>query len=670
MNLGAPQMLWLLVLLVLPLILFFWWAWRERQRLITQFISARLLAHLKVGVSAARQKARMAMIVAAVALLVLALARPQWGFTQEEARQRGLDVVMVIDTSKSMLAEDVQPNRLARAKLAALDLARRAGTDRLGLVAFAGSAFLECPLTLDDAAFSESVASLDTQTISQGGTAIGEAIDEARAAFKKDSGNHKVIVLFTDGEDHDSDAAAAAEKAAASGIIIFTVGIGTPEGELLRVRDDQGRTDYIRDENGNPVKSHLNEELLQQIAHATKGFYQHLSGTSTMDLLYDRGIAPLPKSENSARMFMRYRERFYWPLSFAIALLIAEMFLPERKRKRPAATAAERAPTATWVQTAALILLLTVPLEAHGGGAASALREYNDGKFQDALKDYDRLLEQKQDDPRLHFNAGAAAYQGQKLDEAVKQFGQAVSSPDLQLQQSAYYNLGNTFYRLGQQLTDTSKKQEAWENALKQYTNALALNKQDSDADFNRAFVEKQLEELKKQQSQSQSQNDKQQQKKDKPDQKQDQKQGQNQQADKDSQQNPQNQQKDSQSQQNQDQSQQKQNSQSQQDQSQQQSQQQKQQDQQQADQSEAQNQPDQQKQEEKKDKAGQEQSAAEAKDKSEEEAKQEAAMMAAGQMTPQQAQQLLDSQKDEEQVLRLAPPNKNTLQNRPVKDW
>ncbi len=147
------------------------------------------------------------MIVAAVVLLViLALARPQWGFTQEEARQRGLDIIVAIDTSNSMLAEDVSPNRLARAKLAALDLVRRAKTDRLGLVAFAGAAFLECPLTLDDAAFSQSVDSLDTQTISQGGTAIAEAIDEARKAFKKESDNHKVLVLFTDGEDHDSDA--------------------------------------------------------------------------------------------------------------------------------------------------------------------------------------------------------------------------------------------------------------------------------------------------------------------------------------------------------------------------------------------------------------------------------------------------------------------------------
>ncbi len=489
MNLGAPQMLWLLVALVLPLIIFFWWAWRERQRLITQFISARLLAILKIGVSATRQKARMAMIVAAVALLVLALARPQWGFTQEEARQRGLDLVMAVDTSNSMLAEDVQPSRLARAKLAALDLARRARTDRLGLVAFAGSAFLECPLTLDDAAFGESVASLDTRTISQGGTAIGEAIDEARKAFKQDSGDHKVIVLFTDGEDHDSDAAAAAEKAAASGIIIFTVGIGTPEGELLRIHDERGRLDYIRDEQGNPVKSRLNEELLQQIAQATKGFYLHLSGTGTMDTLYDRGIGPLPKSENSARLFQRYVERFYWPLSFAIALLIAEMFLPERKRKRTSAATADRATTTAWVETATLVLLLAIPFAAHGGGASSALRDYNTGNFTNALAEYQRLARVDTNDLRLLFNAGTAAYQATNYDEALKYFKIVTAAQDLKLQQKAYYDLGNTQYRIGQAGKDLDEVQNLWEAAVKSYELACTLDTNDVDAAANLGFA-------------------------------------------------------------------------------------------------------------------------------------------------------------------------------------
>ncbi|HZQ46592.1 MAG TPA: VWA domain-containing protein [Verrucomicrobiae bacterium] len=657
---AAPQMLWLLLILVVPLSAFFWWAWRRRQQLITQFISERLLNHLKVGVSPQRQKARMVIFTAAIVFLILALARPQWGVTREEARQRGLDIVVAIDTSNSMLAEDVSPNRLARAKLAALDLMRRAKTDRLGLVAFAGAAYLQCPLTLDDAAFSQSVDSLDTKTISQGGTAIAEAIDEAGKAFKDESDNHRVLVLFTDGEDQDSEAVKAAEKAAKNGMIIFTIGIGTPEGELLRVRDDRGRMDYIRDEQGNPVKSHLNEELLQQIARTTKeGFYLPLQGTKTMDNLYDHGIAPLPKSEKSVRMFQNYHEQFHWPLGIALALLILEMFLPDRKRRRSQPSAAAPASAGSLAGTAAVLLLLAVPMAARGS-PSSALREYNEGKYQDALRDYNQLLEKKKDDPRLHFNAGTAAYQSQQFDEAAKQLNAALASPDLLLQQRAYYNLGNSLYRQGQQLPDAAKKQEAWENAMKQYESALKLNQQDADAKFNQEFVQKQLEELKKQQQQQKQQSknnsDKQQ--------KQDQKDQSKNDSQKDQNKDSQDQQK-QQDQQNQDKSQpgQNQNSEA----KNQENEKKSGQDQKKADQSEAKKQKD---EAEKNNETAQNQASGESKDKSEEEAKREAAMMAAGEMTPQQARQLLDAEKDDEQVLRLAPPNKNISRGRSFKNW
>jgi Ca-activated chloride channel family protein len=500
-------MLWLLVILVLPLIGFLWWAWRKRQQLISQFISERLLAHLKVGVSPARQKARLAIIVAAVVCVILALARPQWGLTQEEARQRGLDIILAIDTSNSMLAEDVSPNRLARAKLAALDLMRRAKTDRLGLIAFAGTAFMQCPLTLDDSAFSQSVNSLYTKTISQGGTAIAEAIDEARRAFKNESDNHRVLVLFTDGEDQGSDVTAAAEKAAKEGMVIFTVGIGTADGELLRIHDERGRVDYIRDEQDKPVRSRLNEETLQQIARTTKGFYLPLRGPNTMDTLYDRGIAPLPKSENAVRTFQHFHERFRWPLDLAIVLLVLEEFLPDRARRRSKRSTTAASNTPALVGTAVILFLLALPMTVWGS-PSSALREYNDGDYQKALKDFNDLAARKPDDPRLHFNAGAAAYQAHELEEAAREFGLALASPDLLLQQRAYYNLGNTMYRAGEKATDSTKKQEAWDSAVKNYESALKLNQQDADAKFNQDFVKKQLEELKKQQqSQDKKQN-------------------------------------------------------------------------------------------------------------------------------------------------------------------
>jgi Ca-activated chloride channel family protein len=172
---------------------------------------------------------------------------------------------------------------------------------------------------------------LTTRPFVKGGTAIAEAIDTAASAFKEGE-SYKVLVLFTDGEDHDSGALEAAKKAAAE-MRIFTIGIGSAEGELLRIKDAKGRSDYIRDEQGNVVKSHLNETLLQEIAGAAKGFYLPLRGAKTIDTLYEKGLAPLPKSESKEKLVRRYHERFHWPLALAIVLLMAEMVFPERKRE-------------------------------------------------------------------------------------------------------------------------------------------------------------------------------------------------------------------------------------------------------------------------------------------------------------------------------------------------
>src|SRR5947208_1824590 len=223
MRFEHPTILWLLLLAIPGAITFFWWAWRAKRRLIGQFVQSRLLATLTVGVSTTRQKIRMGLLIASMGLLIVVLARPQWGFDWEEAKQRGLDVVVAIDTSKSMLAEDASPNRLSRAKLAALDLMKLARSDRLALAPFAGTAFLQCPLTLDDQAFRQSVEALEVGIIPQGGTALTEAIETALHAYKEDADNYKILVLFTDGEDHDSGALQAAEKAAGAGLRIFTV---------------------------------------------------------------------------------------------------------------------------------------------------------------------------------------------------------------------------------------------------------------------------------------------------------------------------------------------------------------------------------------------------------------------------------------------------------------
>jgi len=496
MTFGAPYYLWLLLLVPPAMVLFFWWSARERQRLMTQFIQARLLPGLIAGVSTTRRKIRATLLLAGVAALILALARPQWGFDWQEVTQRGLDVVVAIDTSKSMLAADIAPNRLARAKLAALDLMQQAKSDRLGLVAFAGEAYLQCPLTIDDSAFRQSVEALDVNIIPRGGTALAGAINTARTAFKEGE-NHKVLVLFTDGEDNDEGALDAAKNAAEAGLIIFTVGIGSAEGELLRIKNEQGQNDYVRDEDGNVVKSHLNEGLLQQIAGATPGgAYFRLGGAKTIDTLYEQWLAPLPKSDAREKLVKRAVERFHWPLAMAIGLLIAEMLLPERKRAKSKVRSPQSTVGAT-AGVAAVGAMLLVPVIAMGS-PSSALRDYKAGKFKESQAEFERLAaEDKKGDARLIFNAGTAAYRGTNYDAAIKCFTTALTAQDVKLQQSAYFNLGNAQFRLGQLGKDLDEIQKHWEAAIKSYQNAVALDKNDADAAFNLEFARHGVEQIK-----------------------------------------------------------------------------------------------------------------------------------------------------------------------------
>ncbi len=494
MQFAAPHLLWLLLVIPPALAVFFWRALRTRQRLLAQFIQTRLLSALTVGVSPARRKIRFGCLILSVALLIVALARPQYGFDLQKIERRGLDIVVAIDTSKSMLAEDIAPDRLERAKLAALDLMQRAKPDRLGLVAFAGDAFLECPLTYDNTAFQQCVQNLSVNTLPLGGTSLATAIQTAQAAFKE--GDHfKVLVVITDGEDNvnSGEVLAAAKAAAKAGLKVFTIGIGTADGTLLRITDANGNSDYVRDPDGNVVKSHLNETLLRQIGSATGGFYLPLRGANTMEMLYDRGLAPLPKSEGEERLVRRYHEQYQWPLALAVLLLLAEMLLPERKK-----STVHRPPSkVTAPVVAAFLGILLLPVAAQAS-PSSALREYHLGNYTNALQEFERLAQIHTNDLRLVFNAGAAAYRATNYDEALNQFQMATLSPDLNLQQQAYYNLGNTLYRLGEMKFEPDADglntvEERWQQAVRNYEHAAELNANDADVAYNLAFVKHQI---------------------------------------------------------------------------------------------------------------------------------------------------------------------------------
>ncbi|HEX4264087.1 MAG TPA: VWA domain-containing protein [Verrucomicrobiae bacterium] len=496
MSFASLQILWLLLVFPPALLAFFWWSGRVRQKLMAQFIQSRLLPGLITGVSSTRQKIRTGLLIGAVVFIIIALARPQWGYFEEEVAQRGLDIIVAVDTSKSMLASDIAPNRLTRAKLAAIGLMQQAKSDRLGVVAFAGSAFLECPLTFDNSAFQQSVDALDVHTISEGGSSLSEAIKTAAQAFKEGD-NYKVLVLFTDGEDNDTDAGAiqAAQSAAKDGMRIFTVGIGTAAGELLQNKDANGNLEYIRDEQGNVVKSHLNEALLKQIAADADGSYYSLSGANTMDALYERSLAPLPKSDSRSQWLKQPYERYHWFLAVAILLLIAEIFFPERRPKahHDSKNQLPRAGTETGAAAAAvatLVMFMCITASA-GASPASALNDYKAGKFTDAQKEFERLAETNSADARLVFDAGDAAYRATNYDEALKCFTAALASPDVKLQQKSYFNIGNAQYRLGENAKDLDGVQQQWEQAIKSFQNAVVLDTNDVDAVHNLEFTKK-----------------------------------------------------------------------------------------------------------------------------------------------------------------------------------
>jgi Ca-activated chloride channel homolog len=641
MRFAHPQFLWMLLVLVPVLAGFFIWSWRKRKYLIGCFVQSRLLAHLTVGVSATRQKVRMGLMVAAVTMLFVALARPQFGFQQEEVRQQGLDIVVAIDTSRSMLVEDLTPNRLERAKLAVLDLLHQARADRLALVPFAGTAFLQCPLTSDGGVFRQNVEALHVGIIPQGGSALGEAIQSALAAFEKESGHHKVVVLISDGEDNDLDgsAIAAAEKAAKEGLKIFTIGVGTAEGELIRISDEQGRVTFVKDEQGNVVKSRLNETLLQQIATIGNGFYLPLRGAKPMETLYARGLAPLPKNESATRLVKHFRERYHWPLAMAIMLLIFEMFLPDRRRVVRAEEMAGAGNPALR-QAALALLLLCLPFAA-AASPAKAQKEYEAENYQAALDEYRRLLTKRANDRRLNFNAGAAAYRAQQLTEAERQFQAALESPDLELQEKAHYNLGNTYFRLGEAERNAKRQKTALERSLQNFQHALSLNPDNRDAQHNAAFVEQVLQQLEQQPPPDQSQNSDDQDQSD-DQQEQDTEQQQQQSGD----QNDDEQEQDSG-------------------------------EQQQPQQGENQQNGGEGEEGENESAAGQEQeddpqpgqsSGEDSGDEGEEESATSAT--AVGQMTPEEARRLLDAVRQEDKPLLFTPPQKPVDRRRPIRDW
>ena len=319
--------------LILALIRFLIWAYKEKRRAMFRFAKEEFLNELTSSVNFKRQKMKFAVIILAFTFSVLALMRPQWGFQWQEVKRRGLDILIAIDTSKSMLATDVKPNRLERSKLAVKDLLKRLKGDRVGLLAFSGTAYLQSPLTVDYSGFTLALNDLSADTIPRGGTSISSAIDVAINTYKGTGNKYKALIIITDGEDHEGDPVKSAEKAKKENMKIFCIGIGTTEGDLIQLADETGKRSFLKDEEGNAVKSRLNEQVLQQIALATGGTYVRSSGAEFgLDMIYEDKLSKMDKQDIKSQMNKLYYERFQLPLCLALILLLIEPLISDRKK--------------------------------------------------------------------------------------------------------------------------------------------------------------------------------------------------------------------------------------------------------------------------------------------------------------------------------------------------
>lgn len=333
MRLADPT--WLYGLWLAPaLALLCYAAMRRRRALLRRFADARLLPALGGAARAGRRAAKATLLIGALALIVFALARPEWNPRPRDVRARGRDVLFVVDVSRSMLADDLKPSRLERAKLAIADALNVIQGDRVGLIAFAGSAVMRCPLTLDYGFLREALDSLSPESVQRGGTNIGDAIRDALNVFDDDSQGYRDIVLITDGEDHENFPVQAAEKAAQQGVRIIAIGLGDEKvGHRVPIVDERGRQSWLTYD-GQEVLSKLDADTLRKVATASKdGVYLNVAtGNINLDQVYADLIRSAQKRDMESRSAVRYDEKFYIFLGAALALLTAEAFIGERRK--------------------------------------------------------------------------------------------------------------------------------------------------------------------------------------------------------------------------------------------------------------------------------------------------------------------------------------------------
>lgn len=323
------QLFWLVPMLTV----FFWYVFRQKAKAIERFGSPELMEKLTETTSKKRQRLKAALLILGSAVIIAGISRPQIGTRLEEVTREGQDIIVAIDVSKSMLAEDISPSRLEKAKHEIAGIIDKLQGDRIGIIAFAGEAFVQCPLTLDYGAAKLLLSVVNPDLIPLPGTNLSQAIAKAIETFERQERKYKVLIIITDGEDHAGEIEQYTEAAAREGIVIYTVGIGTPEGVPIPEFDKAGnRIGYIKDSEGQTVVTKLDELTLQKIAFATNGKYFNATPEeSELDIIYEE-ISSGEKKEIGSMQFTQFEDRFQYFLGIFVLILVAESLVSERRK--------------------------------------------------------------------------------------------------------------------------------------------------------------------------------------------------------------------------------------------------------------------------------------------------------------------------------------------------
>lgn len=481
MTFAAPEnliYLWFLPLIAVLLVL----AHRRRVARVQRIAGA---AGRSAQVSTGRVVLKGVLLASAFGLATLALARPQWGFEWQTIRTTGADVVIAVDVSQSMLATDIDPSRLERAKREVIDLLGLMRGDRVALVAFAGEAYVQCPLTEDYAAARMFINYLDASLVPVQGTDLGKAIRVATEALVDggpESSAGRAIILITDGEDQEGNAKAAAAEAKAKGIKLFTIGIGSAEGAPIPLASGG----FKKDGAGNMVVTKPDERVLQELAVDTGGiFVRSVAGDMDLQKIYSQGILQgVERGELGETRKKQWFERFQWFLAAAFVLLVLESLVRDVVFKVSGAGGAGLA----------LLFALAAGSRAEASTLKDAHDAYDAAQYDKAAQGFLSEEAERPDDPELTYNRAVSQYKQGKLDDAARGFDKAAKAESPELKERSLFNLGNSYAGLSK-----------YDEAIKAFEGALAVKPGDKETEENLAAVKK-LKEMQQQQQQKQDQ--------------------------------------------------------------------------------------------------------------------------------------------------------------------